>query len=115
MVTKVNERMASLADQVREETQHIHGALRMAAASGTTAVMVAFPTVAAYAAEGEGSGTNVLQGEVWTAVVSGFSDLAVTFTALIAIGAVTGLTIACTAAGAKYAVKYIKGLLSQAG
>lgn len=108
--------VTSLAEKVKESTEQLHGSLRLAAASGMTTLMIAVPTMSAYASEvtPPSGGTNVLEGAVMEAVTSGFGNLAVTFTAIVAIGAVTGLTIASLSAGAKYAVKYVKGLLSQA-
>lgn len=111
----VTGRIASLADKAGEATGRMRCSVRMAALSGMTTVMLAVPTVVSYAADDVSGGTNVLDGLVMDAITKGFSNLVVTFTALVAIGCVAGVTIAGTAAGAKYAVKYIKGLLSQAG
>lgn len=105
----------SLADQVREQTVRLHGTIRMAAVSGMTTAMIAVPTIVAHAEEVAGNGSNVLTGDVWNSVLDGFSSLVITFTAIIAVGAVAGITIASMTAGCRFAIKYIKGLLSQAG
>lgn len=108
--------VTSLAEKVRESTEQLHSTVRMAAVSGMTTAMLVVPSMSAYASEvtPPSGGTNVLEGTVMEALSAGFGNLAVTFTQIIAIGVVTGLTIATLSAGAKYAVKYVKGLLSQA-
>lgn len=105
----------SLADKAKEQTERLHGTVRMAALSGMTTAMMVVPTLSAYASgEPAAGGENLLTGEVWTAITAGFGDMAVTCTQVLAIASVTGISIVGMTAAAKYAMKKIRGVLSSA-
>lgn len=99
-----------LVDKVREKVTTARFAVGMAVTSG----MLMVPTVVAFAEEPTGSGANLLDGDVMTAIQSGFNSLAVTATQVVAIAVVTGVSVIGMSAAAKYAMKKIKGTLSSA-
>ena len=86
---------------------------RYAVGAAVTTGMMVIPTVVSYAEEPTGS-SGLLEGEVLTAITNGFNSLAVTATQVMAIAVVTGVSVIGMSAAAKYAMKKIKGTLSQA-
>lgn len=81
----------------------------------TMGLMASCPTLAfASDSSGEVAGKNLLVGPVFDAVQSSFMDTAATATGIIAIAVVAGCSVIGISAGAKYAMKKIKGTLNQA-
>lgn len=103
--------LVSVKEAVKGELDHV--SVKVAAV--TMGLMAAYPTLA-FASESSGgsSGVNMLTGDVWDAIQSAFGNLAVTATGVVAIAVVTGCTVIGMSAGAKYAMKKIKGTLNQA-
>lgn len=110
---KLRNYVVSLAEDAKEKAGH--SVMRLASVTGISSGMLMVPTIAAYAEVSEpSSGSNLLTGEVWTAITAGFGDLAVTCTQVLAIACVTGIGIIGMTAAAKYAMKKIKTTLSSA-
>lgn len=84
--------------------------------AATSTAMVIVSSVPAWAVDETTTvtGNNLLTGDVMTALSQGFGDLAVTCTQVVAIATVTGISIVGLTAAAKYGMKKIKGVLSQA-
>lgn len=95
--------------QVPEQAGNAYSAFRLGGVTGLSVAMMSVPTMVAHA-----SGTNLLDGDVMTAITSGFGDIAVTCTQILAIATVTGISIVGMTAAAKYAMKKIKGALASA-
>lgn len=81
--------------------------------AGTTAVMVALPTVTAFAAE-PAAGSNMLDSETMAVITNAFSSLAITATAVVGIAVTTAVGVVGLTTGAKFALKKVKGVLSSA-
>lgn len=111
---KLRNYVVSLAEDAKEKAGH--SMMRLASVTGISSGMLMVPTIAAYASEVSepSGGSNLLTGEVWTAITGGFGDLAVTCTQILAIACVTGIGIVGMTAAAKYAMKKIKTTLSSA-
>lgn len=110
---KLRNYVVSLAEDAKEKAGH--SMIRLASVTGISSGMLMVPTIAAYAAEGDVSGgSNLLTGEVWSAILSGFGDLGITCTQILAISCVTGIGIVGMTSAAKYAMKKIKTTLSSA-
>lgn len=83
--------------------------------AGTTAVMVAIPTVTAFAAEGDPAGSsNMIDAETMAVITNAFSSLAITATAVVGIAVTTAVGVIGLSAGAKFALKKVKGVLNNA-
>lgn len=99
--------------KVKEQAACHAMAFRAARISGVCTAVMMNPMVS-FAAEDVSGGSNLLTGEVMTAITNGFSSLVVTATAVVAIAATTGVSIIGLSAAVKYAMKKIKGTLSSA-
>lgn len=82
--------------------------------SSSIALMTVVPSLTAFASEPSSGASSALEGDVWTAITDAFSSLAVTASQVMAIAVVTGCGIIAMTTAAKYAMKKIKGMLSQA-
>lgn len=109
---KLRNYVVSFAEDAKEKAGH--SMMRLASVTGISSGMLMVPTIAAYAAEGDVSGSNLLTGDVWSAILSGFGDLGVTCTQILAISCVTGIGIVGMTSAAKYAMKKIKTTLASA-
>lgn len=83
--------------------------------SVVTAAMVAVPSICAFAAVGDPvTGTSLLSGETLAAVQKGFLDLSATGTQVVGLSIVAAVGVIGISAGANYAIKKVKGVLSKA-
>lgn len=100
---------------LREVVQKHMNEVRLGVSTAIVSVGMALPTLTSYAEEvAGGGGSNLLEGDVLTAIQSGFNSLAVTATQVMAIAVVTGVSVIGMSAAAKYAMKKIKGTLNSA-
>lgn len=105
---KVKNYVVSVAEKARGHMDHM--AVKVTAV--TMGLMTA-PTMLAFASDAGGN-TSYLSGEVMDSISKAFGNLAVTATGVVAIAVVTGCSVIGMSAGAKYAMKKIKGTLSSA-
>lgn len=103
----------AIKEKVCDTATYLGNSYKVAGMAGLSTALVAVPALTVFAEETPG--TNLLEGEVMTAVSSGFADLKATVVAIVAIAATTGIAIVGVSAGVKYAIKKIKGTLSSAG
>lgn len=102
-------------EQARAAGANLGLAYRAAGVSGVMTVIAMNPSMVSFASEaGVSGGSNLLDGEVMSAITNGFSSLVITATAVVAIAATTGVSIIGLSAACKYAMKKIRGTLSQA-
>ena len=100
---------------LREVVQKHMNEVRLGVSTAIVSVGMALPTLTSYAEEvAGGSGSNLLEGEVLTAITNGFNSLVVTATQVMAIAVVTGGSVIGMSAAAKYAMKKMKGSLNTA-
>lgn len=100
-------------EQARAAGANLSLAYRAAGVSGVMTAIAVNPSIVSFASDAS-AGSNLLDGEVMTAITNGFSNLVVTATAVVAIAATTGVSIIGLSAACKYAMKKIRGTLSQA-
>lgn len=111
---KVRSYVVSVVEKAKAESQKLGTEMRLGVVSGVTTAMVVAPNICAYAAEDVSGGSNLLSGEVLSAITNGFSSLAITATAVVSMAVIAGVSVIGLSAAAKYAMKKFKGVLSQA-
>lgn len=100
---------------LREVVQKHMNEVRLGVSTAIVSVGMALPTLTSYAEDvAGGGGSNLLEGEVLTAITNGFNSLVVTATQIMAIAVVTGVSVIGMSSAAKYAMKKVKGTLNTA-
>lgn len=114
-MSKVTEMWSSGKETVREFGQKMPLALKAASVGMTSVGFSVSAAMVTLASEPSvPAGENLLAGETLTLVQKGFNDLVATGTAVIGLAVVAGISVIGISAAASYAMKKIKGILSQA-
>lgn len=111
-MNKMKDYAVTVVGKAKEE---ISSHCRLIAGTAATTAMMVVPTVCAFAEDGaSSSGTSLLTGDTLTAITGGFTDLAATAGVVVGLAVTASVSIIAISAGAKYALKKMKGALSQA-
>lgn len=88
--------------------------VRLGVSSAVISGALLTSTIVSYAAEPASGGSSLISGEVLAALTSGFGDLMVTATEILALASVTGISVIGMSCAVKYAMKKIRGVLDKA-